>query len=48
MTLLAQPVEGCCKEPEKTAEASDAEGLFPTAYIGLLDADGQVMFHGRI
>jgi acyl-CoA synthetase (AMP-forming)/AMP-acid ligase II len=36
------------KAPEKTAEALDAEGWFHSGDMISIDADGQVMFHGRI
>jgi fatty-acyl-CoA synthase len=35
------------KDPEKTAEAFEADGFFHTGDIGSFDADGQIMFHGR-
>ncbi|MEM1261369.1 MAG: class I adenylate-forming enzyme family protein [Pseudomonadota bacterium] len=35
------------KDPEKTAEAKDADGWYHTGDIGSLDADGQIMFYGR-
>lgn len=35
------------KDPEKTAEAKDAEGWYHTGDVGSLDADGQIMFYGR-
>jgi acyl-CoA synthetase (AMP-forming)/AMP-acid ligase II len=40
--------EGYFKDPEKTAQALDADGWFHTGDIGSLDADGTVMFHGRL
>lgn len=40
--------EGYYKDPEKTREAIDSEGFFHTGDIGSFDADGQIMFHGRI
>lgn len=33
--------------PEKTAEVIDAGGWFHTGDIGSIDANGQIMFHGR-
>ena len=39
--------EGYYKDPEKTAQALDAEGWFHTGDIGSLDDAGTVMFHGR-
>ncbi|MDJ0656407.1 MAG: class I adenylate-forming enzyme family protein [Xanthomonadales bacterium] len=36
------------KSPEKTAEALDADGWFHSGDICSLDADGQLMFHGRL
>ncbi len=36
------------KAPEKTAEALDADGWFHSGDLISIDADGQVMFHGRI
>jgi len=36
------------KSPEKTAEALDAEGWFHSGDLISIDADGQVMFHGRL
>ncbi len=41
-------LEGYYKDPEKTAQALDAEGWFHTGDIGSLDAAGTVMFHGRL
>jgi fatty-acyl-CoA synthase len=40
--------EGYYRDPAKTAEAIDAEGWFHTGDIGSLDANGTVMFHGRL
>ncbi len=40
-------LSGYYRDPVKTAEAIDAEGWFHTGDIGSLDADGQIMFHGR-
>jgi fatty-acyl-CoA synthase len=41
-------LEGYYKDPEKTAQALDAEGWFHTGDIGSLDEAGTVMFHGRL
>ena len=40
-------LEGYHKDPEKTAQAIDADGWFHTGDIGSLDAHGTIMFHGR-
>jgi len=40
--------EGYFKDSGKTAEAFTADGYFRTGDIGSFDADGQIMFHGRI
>ena len=40
-------LEGYYKDPEKTAQAIDAEGWFHTGDIGSLDDHGTIMFHGR-
>lgn len=40
-------LEGYHNAPEKTAEVIDAEGWFHTGDIGSIDANGQIMFHGR-
>ncbi len=40
--------EGYYKDPEKTAEAIDADGFFHTGDNGSFDEQGQIMFHGRI
>ncbi len=36
------------KSPEKTAEALDVDGWFHSGDICSVDADGQLLFHGRI
>ncbi|MFO1406936.1 MAG: AMP-binding protein [Steroidobacteraceae bacterium] len=41
-------LEGYYKDAEKTAAAIDAEGWYHTGDIGSLDAEGTMMFHGRI
>jgi acyl-CoA synthetase (AMP-forming)/AMP-acid ligase II len=40
--------DGYYKDPQKTAQAIDAEGFFHTGDIGSFDGHGQIMFHGRI
>jgi len=39
--------EGYHKDPDRTAEALDAEGWFHTGDVGSLDADGRVSYLGR-
>jgi fatty-acyl-CoA synthase len=39
--------DGYYKDPEKTAQAFDADGWYHSADIGSIDAHGHVMFHGR-
>jgi fatty-acyl-CoA synthase len=41
-------LEGYYKDPRKTAEALDAAGWYHTGDIGSIDADGTLMFHGRL
>jgi acyl-CoA synthetase (AMP-forming)/AMP-acid ligase II len=41
-------LDGYYKDPVKTAQALDAEGWFHTGDVCSLDADGTIMFHGRI
>jgi acyl-CoA synthetase (AMP-forming)/AMP-acid ligase II len=40
-------LEGYHKDPEKSAQAIDADGWFHTGDIGSLDEHGTIMFHGR-
>ncbi|MFO1376200.1 MAG: AMP-binding protein [Steroidobacteraceae bacterium] len=40
--------EGYYKDAAKTAQALDPEGWFHTGDLGSLDADGTIMFHGRL
>ncbi len=40
-------LEGYFKDPQKTAQALDAEGWYHTGDIGSMDAAGVMMFHGR-
>ena len=40
-------LEGYHKDPDKTAQAIDADGWFHTGDIGSLDEHGTIMFHGR-
>ncbi len=39
---------GYYKDADKTAAALDADGWFHTGDLGSIDADGTIMFHGRI
>ena len=41
-------LEGYYKDAEKTAAAIDVDGWYHTGDIGSLDAEGTMMFHGRI
>ncbi len=41
-------LEGYYKDPVKTAEALDAEGWYHTGDIGSIDANGTLLFHGRL
>jgi fatty-acyl-CoA synthase len=41
-------LEGYYKDPVKTAQALDAEGWYHTGDIGSIDANGTMMFHGRL
>lgn len=41
-------LEGYYKDPRKSAEALDAAGWYHTGDIGSIDADGTLMFHGRL
>lgn len=39
--------DGYYRDPEKTAAAIDVDGWYHSGDIGSIEADGQVMFHGR-
>ena len=39
--------DGYYRDPEKTAATIDADGWYHTGDIGSIEADGQMMFHGR-
>lgn len=41
-------LEGYYKDPVKTAQALDAAGWYHTGDIGSIDADGTLLFHGRL
>lgn len=41
-------LEGYYKDPEKTAQALDAQGWYHTGDIGSVDEDGTLLFHGRL
>jgi fatty-acyl-CoA synthase len=43
-----QLFSGYFRDPEQTAAAIDAEGFFHTGDLCSIDADGHVLFHGRI
>ncbi|MEW1981160.1 AMP-binding protein [Citricoccus sp. NPDC079358] len=47
-TLGYSVMKGYWNDPDKTAEAIDAEGWMHTGDIGLMDADGYVQITGRI
>ena len=41
-------LEGYYKDPVKTAQALDSQGWYHTGDIGSIDADGTLLFHGRL
>ncbi len=41
-------MKGYYRDPEKTAATLDADGWMHTGDIGLIDASGHIMFHGRL
>lgn len=46
--LRGRLTPGYLDDPERTAEAFDADGFLLTGDLGLLDADGRVRFRGRL
>lgn len=48
LRLKGRVTKGYFKDPEQTAAAFDDEGYFKTGDLGLVDADGNLRFQGRL
>ncbi len=46
--LKGHVIRGYYKDPEKTADAFDADGFFRTGDLGTADAEGRLQFRGRL